>query len=396
MLEIGSSDSDDKYLDQLDTDPYAIFDALRPKGAVHWIAPLKLWYVINHEQVSAILHDTADFVSGTSGSPVYDTFGTQMLSVDGQEQIRYRSAFRAAFAKRHVREKLTDEIHASVDTLISSFEQDGSTDLRRSFASRLPIQTILHVFGLSQELEKQFRSWYDSFEAALGNFERKPDIRIRAKNDVEDFHTFMQNEILRVRGTQNAGLLASVVNDDSKSTLTDEEIRKNTLIILFGGISTVEALILNTMYAVLSFAGIRSAVIDDFDRLPSIIEESVRWLSPVQSATRHAARDIEIAGTKIKKGDTVNCMLGAANRDPKVFFDPADFKLDRPNIKQHIGFATGPHVCLGNHLARLQGEIAIKRLLKRLPDVRLTDPEKITIKGYEFRQPNRLDLSWRC
>lgn len=97
--------------------------------------------------------------------------------------------------------------------------------------------------------------------------------------------------------------------------------------------------------------------------LPQIIEETLRWLSPVQSATRHVVRDCEIAEVRLEAGATVNCMLGAANRDPNVFPDPDRFDIDRANLRRHLGFATGSHSCIGFNLAKTEVRIAIEKLL---------------------------------
>lgn len=382
------------FLKALDVDPYAVFDELRPSGPVHWIEPLRMWYVIDHANVSDTLLNSTDFITGTPGSLVYDTFGAHMMTVDGAAQVRYRNAFRSAFSAGAVRTRLKDRIQRNVDALIDAIEKDGRTDLRPSFANRLPVLSILDVFGLPPSFERKFRAWYDDFEAALANFERRDSIRATAAQGVEEFHNLMQQQIEAMRGADVEGLLAAVVNAPEENRLSDEEIRRNALIIMFGGISTVEALLLNTLFAILSDDALRERLEGDMDLLPSIIEESVRWQSPVQSATRRAMRDVEIGGEMIKAGDAVNCMLGAANRDPAVFADPSRFDIERANIKRHLGFATGPHVCLGNHLARLEAETALERLLTRLKGLQLKNSRSVEFRGYEFRQPAALDIIW--
>jgi cytochrome P450 len=128
--------------------------------------------------------------------------------------------------------------------------------------------------------------------------------------------------------------------------------------------------------------------------LPQVIEETMRWLSPVQSATRHVTEAFEWQGIQFSAHDTVNCMLGAANRDPSVFPDPDRFDPSRANARRHLGFATGAHACLGSHLAKAEVRIGLEALLGRLRNIRLerslTDPPT----GYEFRQPRKLTVSW--
>ena len=120
----------------------------------------------------------------------------------------------------------------------------------------------------------------------------------------------------------------------------------------------------------------------------------MRWLSPVQSATRHVITPFEWQGIEFASHDTVNCMLGAANRDPSVFTNPDRFDLDRANSRRHLGFATGTHACLGSHLAKAEAHIALQALLGRLGNLRLERSLTEPPSGYEFRQPRRLTLCW--
>jgi cytochrome P450 len=128
--------------------------------------------------------------------------------------------------------------------------------------------------------------------------------------------------------------------------------------------------------------------------LPQAIEETMRWLSPVQSATRHVAAAFEWQGIDFAAHETVNCMLGAANRDPSIFLDPDRFDLDRENCRRHLGFATGTHACLGSHLAKTEVQIGLAILLTRLQNVHLVKSQSEPPSGYEFRQPRKLTVSW--
>jgi cytochrome P450 len=120
----------------------------------------------------------------------------------------------------------------------------------------------------------------------------------------------------------------------------------------------------------------------------------MRWLSPVQSATRHVTEPFEWRGIQFSSHDTVNCMLGAANRDPSIFADPDRFDLHRANSRRHLGFATGAHACLGSHLAKAEVAIGLGTLLSRLHNVRLERSLTAPPSGYEFRQPRKLTVSW--
>jgi cytochrome P450 len=380
-------------LQSLEHDPYPFFERIRESGPVAWVEPLNMWYVVGYPEVRTILMDDVHFSTGTAHSLLYDTFGSHMLTQNGAEHLRARKPFRGAFAPAAIRAAMTDNVTHIVDGLIDGFADAGEVDLRSRFASRLPILAILRLFGFNADKEISLRHWYNRFEKALANFTWDAGIREEAQEAVAEFHALFRAQIETVRASPGDDLLSTVVHQSGEDALLDEEIIQNASIIFFGGISTVEALILNTLYAcALHNINLRE---DDPKLIDSAIEETIRWLSPVQSATRHVVAEIEIGGIKFAPGDTVNCMLGAANRDPSLFADPDKYNPRRSDVSRHLGFATGAHFCLGSHLARLEAKRAIARLIERLPKFEISNPANVAIQGYEFRQPNSLMANWK-
>jgi cytochrome P450 len=379
-------------LGSLSEDPYPWFERMREKGPIVWVEPLKMWYIVGYQEVRSILMDDVHFSTGTDHSLLFDTFGNHMLTQNGAAHVRARKPFRGAFSPAAVRKAMTDNVRQIVDGLIDGFADQGEVDLRSGFASRLPILAILKLFGFEANKEIQLRAWYDRFERALANFTWDALVRAEAKQAVSEFHALFRRQIEAVRKSPGTDLLTAVVHDRSEDALSDDEIILNASIIFFGGISTVEALILNTLYAAaLAEINLRA---DDPKIIDAAIEEAIRWLSPVQSATRHVLTEIEIGGVRFAAGDTVNCMLGAANRDPSVFSDASRYDPTRSDVSRHLSFATGAHFCLGSHLARLEAQIAVGRLLNRLSDFKVIDAQNILVRGYEFRQPITLIANW--
>ncbi|QMW23784.1 cytochrome P450 [Sandaracinobacteroides saxicola] len=344
----------------LEDDPYPAYEAVRTMGGVAWIEPLGMWWVVNHADVRAILADPVHFAVGTDASLIRGTFGENMLTLDGPRHADLRERYRGMFAPGEVKRTLTPGIEAIADRLIDTFAGEARVDLRPSYAARLPVLTMLALFGLDEGAEADVRRWYDAFGAALANFGGDAGVRTRGEAAAAEFRAFFGG---------------------------DEEAASNALLIFFGGISTVEGLILNTLYA----AALHDQALSP-DTVDRAIEETMRWLSPVQSATRHVVR----ATGPFAVGDTVNGMIAAANRDPAVFAEPDRWDVSRPNSAGHLGFASGPHFCLGNHLARLEARIAILRLRERLATARI-DPAShggvaCMVRGSEFRHPTHLWL----
>ena len=381
-------------LAELNRDPYPAFERLRQYEPISWIAALNMWYVVGYEDVRTALLDTSRLTTESAQSTILDTFGLHILTTEGAMHERYRQALRHPFTPGFIRTHLEAAMAAAATTLIEEFEPQGQADLRSVFASRLPIQVILMVCGLPAEAEPQMRRWYDSFEAALANFIGDHEIRASARRGVAEFHALLDAAISSPATLNKNSLLARLVSAPVKQRLCDDEIKRNLSIVFFGGISTVEALLLNSLWALFEHPDVLQRVQADFALLPQLIEETMRWMSPVQSATRHVITPFEWQGIEFASHDTVNCMLGAANRDPSVFTNPDRFDLDRANSRRHLGFATGTHACLGSHLAKAEAHIALQALLGRLGNLRLERSLTEPPSGYEFRQPRRLTLCW--
>jgi cytochrome P450 len=371
-----------------------MFARLLEREPISWVPALNMWYVVGYDDVRAALLDTTRLTTMSAQSTIFDTFGAHMLTTEGETHDRYRQATRHPFAPNFIRTHLEPAIVAAAAALIDQFQERGQADLRSMFASRLPIQVILLVCGLPSTAEPQMRRWYDSFEAALANFTGDLGIRESARHNVAEFHALLDTAIDSVMAIDEDSLLAHLVKAPAGERLTHEEIKRNLSIIFFGGISTVEALLLNSLWALFEHGGTLQRVQRDLALLPQVIEETMRWMSPVQSATRHVTKAFEWQGIQFSSDDTVNCMLGAANRDPSVFTDPDRFDLDRTNSRRHLGFATGAHACLGSHLAKAEVRIGLATLLGRLHNIRLEQSLTEAPTGYEFRQPRKLTVSW--
>lgn len=381
-------------LDELDRDPYPFFAEAREREPVTWVACLNMWFVTRYADVRAILSDTRRFTNASERSPVFDTFGTQMLTTDGMAHDRYREAMRHAFLPGFIRSHLEPAVRVAAERLVEAFATERQVELRGAFASRLPVQTMLLTFGLPLEQEGLIRDWYDRFEPALANFAADPQIRSNGRNAFADFHAHFDGQLRALEGGDGTGgFLEALVSRPANEGLSHDEIIRNLAIIFFGGISTVEALILNCLWALLQHGEDLERVRADLSLVPSAVDEAARWQSPVQSATRHAVRDCELGGVRVSAGDIVGCMLGAANRDPSVFPRPDRFEIGRGNARSHLGFAAGPHHCLGFRLAQAQARIALETVLTRLPAFALADDDCAPV-GYEFRQPRSLRLAW--
>lgn len=389
MMDLEAVTDATALLDRLSVDPYPFYAQLRETGPICWVPELEMYLVTRYADVRAILRDADRFTTESPQSLIRRTFGEHMLTCDGPKHSRYRKAFQRDFMPDWIRDHMEAQIRDCARRLIGVFEADGTAELREAFASRLPIQVMLIAFGLPLENEQEFRSWYDHFEAALANHRGIDSIQLAADDAVRQ----MSEHFLAYMSRPTEGSLLDTALLPARP-LSSEELVRNLSIIFFGGISTVEALILDALWVLLTEPGLRDGVAAEPALIDDLLEETMRWASPVQSATRFVRADMDYKGVHLRAGEVVNCMIGAANRDPTEFPDPDRFDIHRKNAIGHLGFAVGPHVCIGRRLARAEGHIAIAELLTHLPYIRLIPERSEPPTGHEFRQPRRLTVAF--
>lgn len=379
-------------LPDLERDPYPTYASLRATQPVAWIEPLRCWWVTRYEDVRELLLDDQRFTTVGPDSPVLDTFGSQVLSSHGPEHDTYRLAAQPAFVPRTVRTDYEAIVRELAGDLLATFQPLGEADLRTAFACRLPVMTMLRLMGLPLEAEKSVRSWYDLFERRLADATADPSLREAAQAASRDFQRFVALRPAAIGSSLLGDLMRSAV---AQGRISPEAATRNLAIIFFGGISTVEALTLNVLWALFTHPAELARAQADPSAVSGIVEETMRWMSPVQSATRFVLIDTEFRGVRLRAGEKVAGMIGSANRDPSAFEDADRFKPLRVDGRRHLGFALGSHLCLGLHLARAEATIAIQALLAGLPEL-APDPACSTPpEGFEFRQPRSLYCRWR-
>ena len=392
-------------LEALADDPYPIFHELREKEPVSWVPDLGMWLLTRRDDILAVLADPDTFTTDSASSTIRDVFGRQMLSTDGPDWIRFKRACMPPFRKEALVGDLRYLIGEAVDDLIARFDGLHTVDLRAELAVPLSLGAVLRVMGLPAQDGRRIHDWYGDFAEALANFKADARVRDRGHASARDFRDYMEPIIrgdVPVPSRSLLGhLLAGPGNEDSAASdrparaLTDPEIVSNLLIVLFGGVETADSMISTCLYAVLSNPELRDEARRSPDRLPVLVDEILRWGAPVQSCTRFATGPTVIRGVEIHEGETVQCMLGAANRDPRCFPDPDRLDPGRENAHEHLSFGAGRHFCLGAVMARMETEVALGAVLEAFPRATLVDPDEARPRGHEFRRPPTLRVRLR-
>jgi len=366
-------------------------DRLRAAEPVSWLPALGGWLVTGYPAAQQALDPRAPLTVYAEPNLVRASLGLMMLTCDGDEHGRQRRPFDAPFHRRSVQERFAEPVRARATALLDELEPAGSCELATAFAAPFAVGVAGDILGLPLHEVGRIREFYDAFAGAM-TYDGDPEPQRRADAARAELSAVLLGQLERLRG-QPDDSITSAVAADAGSGLTDDEIVAQLRVILFGAIETVESMILNTALQLLENPPALAAVGADGDLLANALEESMRLIPPVAFIERWTTGPVNLGGVELAAGEFVGVSTVAANRDPAVFDEPGSFDLRRTNARHSLVFSSGVHHCLGFHMARMQGRIAVAELLERLPGIEIVDAAPAA--GFAFRKPPRLVVGWR-
>jgi cytochrome P450 len=373
-------------------EPYPFYKSIRDAGPL--VRGRLMWATAHHDLVNATLRNDAFGVGFTGrqlpapialmfrfsrrSSPIGPVDPPSMLVVDPPDHTRYRRLVSKVFTARAI-EALRPRIEQTCDELL----RDKPADLVAEYASLLPVTVIAEILGVPLDMRRQFLAWGNAAAPTLDLglpflTYRRTEINIRRVN------AWLRGHFARLRREPGDDLLSQLVQLDD---LTEDELLATAGLLLAAGFETTVNL-LGTGAALLMEHPDQLAILHgEPHRWQNAVEETLRYDSPVQVTARVCRRPADIAGQRIEPGNVVMAMLGGANRDPAVFADPDRFDVTRANAREHLSFSGGVHYCLGAALARLEGEIGLRMLFERYPDLRIDGQPRRrrtrVLRGYE-------------
>jgi len=307
-----------------------------------------------------------------------------LIFMDPPEHTRLRKLLNKGFSAAAV-EGLRPQVEAIVDQMLRPLQSSSEVDLMRQFANPMPVRIILEMLGIPQELRDTFVDWSRAIAVFRGNPNRTVEEARAAQDALVALTEFFRKTVAERRRNKGNDLISLLIDiEEEGEVLTEEELYAQCIALLFAGHETTRNLIGNGTYTLLRNPQQTGELREKPEMIRSAVEELLRFESPVQFTARVLKEDIEVCGQPIRKGWTVLCMLGAANRDPKQFKEPDQLDLARLN-NQHLAFSAGLHFCIGAQLARLEGQIAIMNLVQRFPKMRLAGPRPEWVSTFGFR-----------
>ena len=366
--------------------PYPYYERLRATDPVH-LTQHGMYLASRHADISLVLRDKrfgkdyAERITRRYGprimdEPVFRNFALTMLQQDPPDHTRLRGLVAKAFTARRV-EDMRPRIQEIVDENLDRIIPQGKMDLIEDFAYRLPVTVICDMLGIPAEHREMFYTGARSSGRILEPVPMTPE-EIKQSNAGQAMVKMYFDQLFDLRrktpGDDLTTQLLQAEEDGNK--LSHEELYANIILLFGAGHETTVNLIGNGLLALHRNPDQLALLKARPELIGNAVEEFLRYDSSVQMSGRVTLEDIEdLGGKKIPKGESVLCLLGSANHDPAVYPDrPEQLDITRPNVKP-LSFGGGIHFCLGAQLARIEAEIAISTLLRRLPDLRLDDAE---------------------
>ena len=363
-------------------DPYAMYEEIRPHGPVYHHGRLDEWIITgNAEGEEALRADVSvdrsavlDVVSPYKNvsSDTMDLFTSLLLTVDPPRHSRLRGLVSRAFTPRAVAAleptvvEVASELLDDLPSALQAGAQGQQVDITERFGSQLPIYVIGDLLGLPREHRQRLKQLSDviaRFVDPLTGFD--PGEMDRA---VDELKAVFDVEIERRRKTPSDDMLSALVEaEEDGDRLNNTELHSMILLLMVAGHETTTGLIGNAVYWMDQYRGARQMLIEEPGLMTNAVEEFLRFDSPVQATDRKVVEEVTIGGHLIPKGGSITVLLGAANRDPRLFDRPNELLVDRESPRS-LSFGHGIHHCIGAALARMETRVALTALLERYPD----------------------------
>jgi cytochrome P450 len=382
----------DLFSPEFKANPYPHYARLRSEAPIYRVAlpdGRGMWLVTRYADVAAVLKDerfvkdwrnalTPEQLAQVPPVPeVMKPLARNMLDIDPPDHERLRALVSKAFTPRLI-EGMRPRVQAIADALLDVVEDGGEMDLIDDYAFPLPITVIAELLGVPAEDRDRFRRWSDA--AVSGNATQEYVESILP--EMQAFVDYLREMFEEKRKEPGEDLVSRLIEaEEAGDKLSEDELLAMVFLLLIAGHETTVNLIGNGTLALLQHPDQLEKLKSDSSLIKPAIEELLRYDGPVETSTERFAReDVEVNGQVIPKGEMVLVVIAAADHDPARFTDPDQLDITRKDNK-HLAFGKGIHYCLGAPLARMEGQIAISTLVRRMPDLRLKVPPE--------------ELSWR-
>jgi cytochrome P450 len=397
------------FSDDILQDPYPTYARLHEEGPLHYIdvgGKWAVWAVFSHAECSAIAKDqrlsakrakqmllSLPLSRQAEFGQLAHYLSLWLIFMDPPEHTRLRKLLNKGFSPAAV-EGLRPQAEAIVQRMLDRLRGSSEVDLMSEFANPMPVRIISELLGVPEALHGTFVNASRAIAVFRGNPNRTVEEARAAQDALIELTEFFRKTVAERRRNKGDDLISLLIDiEEGGEVLTEEELYAQCVSLLFAGHETTRNLIGNGIYTLLRNPDQLEELRKEPEMIRSAVEELLRFESPVQFTARVLKEDIDFCGQRIPKGWTILCMLGAANRDPKQFGQPNQLDLGRLN-NQHLAFSAGIHFCIGAQLARLEGQIAIQKLVQTFPNMKLAAARPQWASTFGFRGLTTLPVTF--
>lgn len=387
-------------------DPYPLLRQLQERDPVHWNAKLNAWCLTRYSDVEQAFR--APYLSADRVRPIMDSrrhptddlltlrscLSLWMVFNDPPAHTRLRSLVSQAFTRRST-EALRPVITRIASELLDNMS--GQFDIISDFAYPLPAMVIAEMLGVPRQDIAKLKKWSDNLAAFVLVSRTNAQKHVVAAASLREMNEYFSQLICTRRALSGDRIIDDLIRaHDANDALSLEELVASCVLLLFAGHETTTHFLANSVRALILNPEQNAVFLkrfDDTDFLRNALNELLRWDGPSISQPRIVSANAKLMGKNLVAGDRIYLLIAAANRDPDVFEAPNKLDLYRLNANKQIAFGSGIHVCLGAHLARLEGEIALPMLMSRFKRLRFADGDLEWEDNFIIRGMKTLRLS---
>ncbi len=351
-------------------EPFALYARARREHPVYAHPGLPIHSLFRHEDVLAVLKDPVTWSSVFPPPPGVDPVDLpppSMLSTDPPDHTRLRGLVSQAFTPRAIR-RLEPRIEEIAHELLDHALRERHVDLVEALATPLPVIVIAEMLGVPSADRLRFKEWSDVLVESLGTTffaPPPPEQEARFRCARTELEAYLEPLVSARREEPREDLLSGLVAAELEgSRLSFAEMIQTVILLLVAGNETTTTLIGNAVLELVARPEVAAEVRAEPALVPGLVEEVLRYSSPVQMDPRFSTRDVELGGVRVPRGQFALCWIGSANHDEAVFPEPERFDVRREGGR-HVAFGSGIHYCLGANLARLEAQVALRTLLAR-------------------------------
>lgn len=385
-------------VEDLESDPYPIYERLRREAPVAWVPAVNLWLATSASAVDMVTTRTDLFSAVVDGSPLDLSFGgPTILTVDGEDHLDKRRSLDTKYRPKAVEQYIDELVQPIADEYLARVlaHENRRAELVVEYFEPISVLSLGAVLGLGHLSAETLQEWFHGLAMGAINFERDP-----AKQAINDATAQAIDAELRpymeeLRHHPDDSTIAHMLTTGRPpgEPRTVDEVLPSLKVIILGGMQEPGHGAASCLYGLLQDRSQWDLLLAHPDKWDDAVHEGLRWVAPIGTQTRQAREDVDVDGVTIPAGAPVGAVVASACHDENLFEDPAVFDVRRPR-RPNAAFGFGPHFCAGHAFARGQERIALQTLAEALPGLELDTQYPTRLRGWEFRAPESLHVRW--